>query len=153
MPEPLIVERQTTASTEAVYDYLTTSAKWVEWQGAEAELDPQPGGIFRMTMPDGRTARGQYVDLQPHTKVVFTWGWVDVPGIPPGSSTVTVELIPNDDGTLIRLTHGGLSAEEASMHLKGWEHYVPRLAAVAEGNPPVADPGPNTAVALPYYLV
>lgn len=138
-----MIERQTTAAAPTVYDYLTTSTHWVAWQGSDAELDPQPGGIFRMTMPDGRTARGQYVDLQPHTKVVFTWGWVDVPGIPPGASTVTVELIPNDKGTLIRLTHAGLAPEEAAMHLMGWEHYVPRLVAVAEGNPPTPDAGPT----------
>lgn len=143
MPEPLVVERQTSASASSIYAYLTTSARWVTWQGSDAELDPQPGGIFRMTMPDGRTARGQYVHLQPHTKVVFTWGWVDVPGIPPGSSTVTVDLIPNDTGTLIRLTHAGLFLEEAAMHLMGWEHYLPRLAAVAEGNPSVPDSGPT----------
>ncbi len=143
MTDPLVVERQTTASASSVYDYLTTSARWVLWQGSDAELDPQPGGIFRMTMPDGRTARGQYLDLQPHTRVVFTWGWVDTPGIPPGSSTVTVDLIPNEDGTLIRLTHTGLAHDEAAMHRMGWDHYIPRLAAVAEGHPPAPDTGPS----------
>lgn len=142
MHEALVVERQTSASASAVYRYLTTSAAWITWQGSDAELDPQPGGIFRMTMPDGRTARGQYVHLQPYTKVVFTWGWIDMPGIPPGSTTVSVDLIANGDGTLIRLTHSGLTPDEAAMHRMGWEHYLPRLASVAEGQTPVRDLGP-----------
>ena len=95
MPEALVVERQTSAPASSVYGYLTTSADWITWQGSDAELDPQPGGIFRMTMPDGRTARGQYVDLQPYTKVVFTWGWVDMPGLPPGSSLSKGGLLLN----------------------------------------------------------
>ena len=143
MHEALVVERQTSAPPPSVYGYLTTSADWITWQGSDAELDPQPGGIFRMTMPDGRTARGQYVELLPYTKVVFTWGWVDMPGLPPGSTTVTVDLIANNEGTLIRLTHSGLAPEEAAMHRMGWEHYLPRLAAVAEGHEPVPDPGPS----------
>lgn len=142
MPEPLVVERLTTAPPTAVYEYLTNSTNWVTWQGAVAELDPKPGGLFRMDMPDGRSARGQYVELQPYTKVAFTWGWTDMPGIPPGSSTVTVDLIPTDDGTLIRLTHEGLGPEEAAMHAVGWNHYLPRLVSAAEGDDPGPDPGP-----------
>ncbi len=64
MDEALVVERQTSAPASTVYGHLTTSADWITWQGSDAELDPQPGGIFRMTVPDGRIARGQYVDLQ-----------------------------------------------------------------------------------------
>ena len=143
MPEPLVIERITTAAPSAVYDYLTNSTRWVAWQGSVAELDPVPGGIFRMEMPDGRTARGQYVELQPYTKVAFTWGWTDMPGIPPGSSTVTVDLIPTDEGTLIRLTHEGLGPEEAAMHAVGWNHYLPRLGTAAEGDDPGPDPGPT----------
>lgn len=94
MPEPLVIERITTAAPSAVYDYLTNSTSWVAWQGSVAELDPVPGGIFRMEMPDGRTARGQYVELQPYTKVAFTWGWTDMPGIPPAPARSQLTLSP-----------------------------------------------------------
>ena len=139
MAEPLVVERQTSAAAEVVYEYLVNSADWVTWQGADAELEPEPGGIFRITTDDGRIARGQYVELRPSERVVFTWGWVDHPGVPPGSTTVTIELMPNADGTLIRLTHEGLSPEEAGVHRLGRSHYLPRLAIAAAGT----DPGPD----------
>ncbi len=90
-------------------------------------------------MPIGATARGEFVELVPDRRVVFTWGWVDHPGVPPGSSTVTIELIPDDGGTLVRLTHDGLPDEEVPLHVAGWEHYLPRLAMLAEGG----DPGPD----------
>lgn len=143
MHDPLIIERQTTAAPDAVYEYLVSSPSWVRWQGAQAELDPRPGGLFSMSMADGRTARGQYVELDPFTRVAFTWGWMDMPGLPPGSTTVTVDLIPNDEGTLIRLTHEGLTPDDAAMHGVGWNHYLPRLVTAAEGGDPGEDPGPR----------
>lgn len=143
MSEPLVLERETTASPDAVYHYLVNSAAWTTWQGAQAELVPEPGGIFQMTMADGRTARGQYMELRPAERVVFTWGWVDMPGLPPGSTTVTVDLIPKDGGTLIRLTHDGLSPEESALHRSGWSHYLPRLATAATGADPGFDEGPE----------
>ena len=143
MKGPLVVERRTTAPPAAVYRLLTGSTEWTGWQGVDATIEAVPGGIFRMAMADGRTARGQFLELDPDRRVVFTWGWVDAPGIPPGSTEVEIELIPEGDGTLIRLTHRGLADDERSLHLVGWHHYLPRLAARATGAEIGPDPGPG----------
>ena len=74
-------------------------------------------------------------------RIVFTWGWEgnQIP-VPPGSSTVTIELEPADDGTLLRLTHSGLEPTDAQeLHRKGWERYLDRLARRTTGE----DPGPD----------
>lgn len=142
MNDPLVVERLIHASPAAVYAHLTRSDLWAKWQGVAAEVEAREGGLFRMTMPTGLTARGQFVDLEPDRKVVFTWGWVDHPGLPPGSSTVEIELEEVPEGTFVRLTHHGLPPEELAIHQVGWGHYVPRLAAAAEGSDPGPDPGP-----------
>ncbi|MGH2556830.1 MAG: SRPBCC family protein [Actinomycetota bacterium] len=136
---PLVVERRVSAPPSAVYAYLTDSERWARWQGVDATIEARPGGLFRILMPAGQTARGQFVELVPDRRVVFTWGFVDAPGIPPGSTTVEIDLIPEGDATLVRLTHRGLRDEDVAIHRVGWEHYVPRLAAVASG----ADPGPD----------
>lgn len=138
----LVVERWVAATPERVYRYLTDSERWVLWQGVEGSHDPRPGGLFRLSMANGMTARGQFVSLDPDRRVVFTWGWVDHPGLPPGSTTVEIELVPADDGTLIRLTHHDLPAAEHPAHLIGWQHYLPRLATVSLGDDPGPDSGP-----------
>jgi uncharacterized protein YndB with AHSA1/START domain len=140
--EPLRVERRIAARPAEVYAYLTESGRWSRWQGAEAELDAVPGGGFRMTMGNGMVAEGRFLELVPGARVVFTWGWRGRAELPPGSSTVEIELEPDGDGTLVRLTHRGLPTEETSIHEIGWRHYVPRLALAAEGGDPGADPGP-----------
>jgi uncharacterized protein YndB with AHSA1/START domain len=140
------VERRVAAPPAAVYAYLTESDRWASWQGEEATIEPQPGGLFRMRMGTGETARGQFVELVPDRRVVFTWGWVDVPGVPPGSTTVEIELVAEGDGTMIRLTHRDLPADDAPTHEAGWRHYLTRLGARAEGLEPGPDPGPGTAI-------
>lgn len=136
MSEPIIVERHVAASPSRVFSYLVESSRWSRWQGVDAEIDARPGGIFAVEMPNGASARGQFVELVPDRRVVFSWGWIDHDGLPPGSTTVEIELIPAEGGTLIRLTHRGLPPEEIDLHTAGWNRYLPRLVALAEGREP-----------------
>lgn len=136
------VERHIEAPPATVYRYLTESEKWARWQGVAATLDAEPGGIFRMEMGTGQTARGEFVELVPDRRVVFTWGWIDQPDIVPGSTIVEIDLEPAGEGTLVRLTHRHLPPSEAPAHDAGWNHYLARLKEVAEGKDPGQDPGP-----------
>ena len=140
---PIVVRRHVRAPAEAVYAYLTASDKWAVWQGVAATIDPVAGGLFTMDMANGLRARGQFVELVPNVRVVFTWGWIDHPGLPPGSSVVEVDLTEDDGQTLITLTHSNLPSNEIDVHVLGWDHYVPRLALAAEGGDPGPDLGPG----------
>ena len=138
----LVVERRIAASPSAVYAYLTDSVRWARWQGASAEIEAVPGGAFRMRMGNGMLAEGRFVTLVPDERVEFTWGWHGHSSVPPGSTTVAVELLADAGGTLVRLTHRGLPPAEIGSHETGWRHYLPRLAVAAEGRDPGTDPGP-----------
>ncbi|MPZ70547.1 MAG: hypothetical protein GEU71_13620 [Actinobacteria bacterium] len=135
----LVVERRVAVPPERVFSYFTDSEKWTAWQGVEAELELQPGGIWRVNVTGDGFAAGRVVEIVENERVVFTWGWEGHPQLPPGASTVTIDLVPEGSGTLIRLTHYDLPPDEIDIHRMGWEHYTSRLAAVAEGR----DPGPN----------
>jgi uncharacterized protein YndB with AHSA1/START domain len=144
MAEPaVVVERLIKAQPETVFTFFTDPVRWLQWQGVEATLDPRPGGAFRINVHGGGDgwASGHFVELDPPRRLVFTWGW-EMPGnpVPAGSSTVTVDLLPDPAGTLVRLTHTGLPATAAGRHSEGWEHYLPRLVIAAEGGEPGRDP-------------
>ncbi len=127
------------ARPETVFPFFTDPEKMVLWKGAAAELDPRPGGIYRVNITDENIARGEYVEVVPNSRVVFTWGWEgEGHPVPPGSTTVEVTLTPDGDGTIVTLRHLGLAVEEREIHTQGWDRFMPRLAAVAEGR----DPGP-----------
>jgi uncharacterized protein YndB with AHSA1/START domain len=140
----LIVERRIKAHAEVVCSYFTDPERWLSWQGVEAEIDPRPGGVFRMNVRGDGWAAGRFVTVDPPHRIVFTWGWEgDGSPVPPGSSTVEVTLEPDgQDGTLLRLVHTGLPLPVLGMHRDGWNHYLDRLGVRAAGG----DPGPDHTV-------
>jgi uncharacterized protein YndB with AHSA1/START domain len=137
------LERRVSARPSAVYAYLTESGAWARWQGVAATVEPVPGGAFEMQMPHGDVAQGQFLELVPNARVVFSWGWRGSGELPPGSSIVEIDLLPDGDGTLIVLSHRGLPPGIVPPHEAGWRHYLQRLAAVSEGADPGVDPGPG----------
>ena len=136
----VVVERHVKASPETVFKFFTDAECWLRWQGVTAVIEPRPGGRFRMDVRGEGYASGRFVEVTPPRRVVFTWGW-EIEGSPvsPGSSTVEVDLEPDGDGTLVRLTHRDLPADAFTEHQAGWEHYLDRLAVSATGR----DPGPD----------
>ena len=98
----LIREIVIDASPATIYEFLTIPEKHVEWNGTSAELDPWPGGIYRVLAGGVHQAAGEYVEVVPDEKVVFTFGW-DQPDhpIPPGSTQVEIRLIPEGDKTRV----------------------------------------------------
>ena len=137
----VVVTRLIAASPATVFSFFTDAERWTSWQGVDGELDARPGGAFRIRMPGAQVASGRMVEVVPEQRLVFTWGWEgDAPPVPPGSTTVVIELEPTETGTLLRLTHSGLAPQPvAEHHRQGWEHYLERLRVRAEGG----DPGPD----------
>jgi len=77
------------AQPETVFPYFTDPARYVQWMGNHAKLDPVPGGAYRIRMRDGVETAGEFLEVDPPRRLVFTWGWTHdhavAPG-PPGSS-------------------------------------------------------------------
>jgi uncharacterized protein YndB with AHSA1/START domain len=133
------------AAPETVWEFFVDPIKLNRWMGIGAELEPQPGGAFRCEVLPGHVALGEYVELDPPHRLVFTWGWEQSGGdespVRPGSSTIEVELTPEGDGTSLRFVHRDLpSGESTASHAHGWEHYLERLESVAGGGDPGEDP-------------
>ncbi len=81
-------------------------------------------------MDEANVVRGEYVEVDPPHRVVFTWGFEGNEGLPPGTSRVEVTLIPDGEATIVRLRHTGPPDEGArSQHEAGWQLYLGRLAA------------------------
>jgi uncharacterized protein YndB with AHSA1/START domain len=134
------VEARVAAPPEVVFAYFVDPARYRRWMGQEAELDPRPGGVYRVRMADQNVARGEFVEVEPPNRVVFTWGWEGSDDIPPGSTIVEITLVPDGDETVVRLSHTGLPDDQsAAMHGEGWAHYLQRLTVAGAGR----DPGPD----------
>jgi uncharacterized protein YndB with AHSA1/START domain len=138
----LIREVLIQASPETIWQFLVDPTKAVRWMGVAANLDPWTGGRYRVEVLPGDVVLGEFVELDPPRRLVQTWGWESPSGsVPAGSTTVAFDLVPRGTRTLLRVTHSGLSrGSAADKHARGWDHYLPRLAAVASGDDAGADP-------------
>ena len=144
-------EIEIAASPETVWEFLVDPDKATRWMGMAASFDARPGGVYHVDVIPGHTASGEFVELDPPHRLVFTWGWepgADGPSsVPPGSSTIEIELEPAEGGTTLRFSHSGLpGAESVASHGHGWDHYLGRLVTAARGGDPGRDPWLTGAV-------
>src|SRR5258708_10425717 len=141
--ETRAIEREIriSARPDVIFDYFVDPVKMTKWKGVWAELDPRPGGVYRVNVTGREIARGEYVEIVPYSRIVFTWGW-EGEGSPlqPGASTVEVTFVPHGDETIVRLVHSGLPVIGADEFAKGREHFVPRLPQTATGSDPQPEP-------------
>jgi len=144
--DPVVKEVLIDASPEEIFPYLVRADLYVLWMGLTAELDPRAGGIYRVDTNGRNVIRGEYLEVVQPRRVVFTFGFEE-PGhpVPPGSTTVEIELVPQGPRTLLRLVHRRSPPERSERHREGWTHYLGRLTVVAAGGDPgkdaFADPG------------
>lgn len=126
------------ARPETVWRYWTDPDRMCAWWGESAELDARPGGRCIVDLGGGAIMRGEYVELVPYERVVFSFGWDphdDAPAVPAGSSQVEVTLVAADGDTTMTLRHTGIPTDERGRHDDGWHHFLSRLASSAATNP------------------
>jgi len=98
-----------------------TEGRWA----AEPQLDPRPGGQYRLAGESGGKAwcvHGTYREVKPPERLVFTWEWEDHPN--PGDSgqtLVTVEFHDRGAHTELVLLQEGFPHEASREdHRTGW---------------------------------
>ena len=130
--EPIVKEIHIDAQPDTVFAFFTEADKLTRWLSAEATTDPRPGGINHQTHRSEGVdylLRGEFVELDPPHRVVFTWGFENSQiGVTPGSSTVEVTLTPAEGGTHLRLVHSGLPEAALENHDHGWDACLAKLA-------------------------
>lgn len=129
--------RRLRAAPAKVYAALTEPEALMRWWRPDAgpvlsaEADVRPGGRFRIVFRtlDGEEhcGRGEYREVVPNQRLVFTWGWESVPE---RESMVSMVLRPIAKGTELTLTHTQfLDEAERDRHRDGWNGAFDHLEA------------------------
>jgi len=124
--------------TDRVYDAWTDPAQLRRWFGPEnvrtrkITADARVGGNYRwdLTSPEEEemSAFGEYKELIPGKKIVFTGQWDDDEAWESRTSVVTITLVARRGGTELRLRHEQLPSEESrDRHNEGWNSLLDRL--------------------------
>ena len=133
-PRVLHLERLLDAPPERVFAAWTDPALLRRWWAAEpgwttpeATVDLRPGGAYRLSMQgtDGivRTVIGEYLEVEPPRRLVYTWRW-ESPGYraPDGGVTVvSIDFVAEGAGTRVVLEQRDHKSEAArDSHGRGW---------------------------------
>jgi uncharacterized protein YndB with AHSA1/START domain len=119
-----------------------TEPDWISrWFGSDpngkvlmAELDVRPGGRFEVTFCNAdetrHTCSGIYTDVQPYSKLTFSWGWRSEPNV---ESFVTLLLMPVDKSTRMDFEHSKLGSESLHDYENGWQRAFAKLECILDG--------------------
>lgn len=123
------------ADQATVFDLFTTESGLCRWMAKEASVDLRPGGSFRWVHDNGVAAAGEYVEVDPHDRVSFTYGWEGGPyaEMGPGASSVDVRFEELDGGTRVTVEHSGVPSAFVDAHRGGWAYFLGLLGEVAAG--------------------
>jgi len=132
LPElSLEIKRVIRASAQRVYDAWTTAEELKAWHCpagmtvSHAQCDARIGGRYSVNMvgPDGQNHRavGEYLELIPAEKIVFSWDW-EIGGGGGSDTRVTVLLKAlNDAESELTLIHERFDDEAIRLdHQGGW---------------------------------
>ena len=133
------------APPDVVFTHLTTPDGLTAWLGQFAQVEAVAGGAFLVHI-SGAVMTGRVLEVVPSRRFVVSWGLAGSGDFPPGSSRLSFTLTPTDRGTRLELVHTGIPETRGHTHAAGWQHFLPRLGAVAEGGdvrPDFWRPGPD----------
>ena len=133
-PDPTVLrlERTFNAPAHVVFQAWTSAdmlRRWwpagPDWDNPVAEVDVRVGGALRLVMrsPDGEEfgGSGEFVEIRPPERLVFTWTWDENVGYP-GVQLVEVDFTEHPDRTTtVVLTNRGLRDDKSRQaHEEGW---------------------------------
>ena len=112
------------ATPQIVFSFFTESDRWASWWGAGSTIEPKSGGRVYIRHANGIESSGEVVEVDPPTRIVFTYGFNSGNPIPPGSSRVTISLAPQGRGTRLDLLHEFADAGPRDEHVQGWRYQL-----------------------------
>ena len=139
----LVIERYFPVAPEKVWRAWTDPRALKRWFGpggydpvSAAELDLRAGGRYRIVFggADGteHEVRGEYREVVPHRRLVFTWTWPR--STPERESLVTIELQASAGGTAFVFRHERFFDETVrDDHRRGWRETFAKLEAFLAG--------------------
>lgn len=94
------------APPEVVFSFFVDAERLTRWTASPERFDPRPGGSYQFRLPDENVAAGEFLEVTPNRRLVFTWGLHGgTEAVAPGSSVVEVTFAPKRNGTVVRVIH------------------------------------------------
>jgi uncharacterized protein YndB with AHSA1/START domain len=135
-PDTLVVTAHFSGfSPRSLFSHWVDPTLLTRWWPQKAEIDARQGGSYHLSWPGMNWhLRGTYTAFDPGRQLAFTWRFDHESERP--QEEVVITLDADGDGADLLLTHGPYPDTEEGRearrgHLQGWEHFLPKLQALA----------------------
>ena len=129
--QPVIIEQLLDAAPQTVWSALTDVEIMKNWYFHLHEFKAEVGFQFQFTGGNEEGIKYLHIcevtEADPPTKLTYSWRYDGYDGV----SYVTFDLFPQDQNTLLRLTHSGLETFPAdnldfatANFQKGWDEII-----------------------------
>jgi uncharacterized protein YndB with AHSA1/START domain len=109
-----------------VFKSFTNEEAMLEWHGKEVELNPTPGGVYRVVFENGDTINGHFKKLIENEYISYKANYSGV------ETEVEIELIAENGGTTIKLKQEFLPKQDSSSFNMGWDYFLGILKRIKE---------------------
>ena len=130
----ITISRTVPGSPERVFEAWTEVSRlaawwWPQLAGTTYDVDAREGGQFRIASPAiGATVSGEYTEVVPPRRLVFTWRWQDEgEAASEVEDHVVVTFEPDGDGTLVTVAHTSAEHAPDGGAEQGWNDVLDRL--------------------------
>jgi uncharacterized protein YndB with AHSA1/START domain len=127
--DPLRLRVRIDAAPETVFKALTDPDEMTEWLAESADVDLAAGRytFWGRYAPRGERPRQTLTAHDEGRRLNFDWAFDTA------TSTVNIMLSPEDEGTVVEVTHNGLPDAESAALLCFWYVTLANLVAYSEG--------------------
>jgi uncharacterized protein YndB with AHSA1/START domain len=143
--EVVQITRLIDAPREEVFQAWTDPAHLRQWWGPgeftcpAADMDLRVGGGYRLVMQAGAgdpfVLGGVFREVEPPTRLVYTWRWETGPAADGSESLVTVEFHDRGPQTELVLTHSEFPESHGpAPYAMGWEGGLVKLERLLMGS-------------------
>lgn len=143
MTHELSITRTFDAPVADVFELWTSREEMIQWWGPknftvpELELDFRVGGKWRACIVSAEYGTswmsGEYREIVPNERLVFTFAWEDRRDLPGADTVVTVTFVEQDGKTLQTFHQTPFVSEsDRDSHIGGWNQVLDKEQAFVE---------------------
>lgn len=114
------------APIEEVFKHFTQTEAMLAWHGKVVELNPVPGGVYRVVFESGDEILGTFIKIIPDKFISYSANYWNI------QTLVEIHFYPENGGTTVKLRQEFSSNQDLTFFGQGWDYFLGILKGLWE---------------------
>jgi len=118
MGNVLVKEIWINAPVPEVFKCFTDAKAMAKWHGKVVELNPVPGGIYKVEFESGDIIVGEFKEIEINKRLLYIANYWNVQTI------IEIRFTPDSNGTRLNVRQEFLPDQDTSSFSHGWDYFL-----------------------------